>query len=145
MKRRKGFTIVELITVIVIISILATIAVVASNYVQRQARDNERKSDVLLLKNAIDKYHDNNGTYPLPASGCAVNNGCYVDLLIPILVPNYISSIPSSPTGSNYAYVRGTDAEDSYGVYVPMEVAAVCKTGSKMNTVWWGSVPSCSF
>ena len=48
--RQRGFTIVELLIVIVVIGILAAITVVAFNGVQRKARDTDRKSDVASLK-----------------------------------------------------------------------------------------------
>ena len=41
-KRRTGFTIVELLIVIVIIAILAAITIVAYNGLQQRARDSQR-------------------------------------------------------------------------------------------------------
>ena len=70
---RRGFTIVELLIVIVIIGILAAITIVAFNGVQQQARVAVLQSD---LKNAPDQLElDNiqNGTYP--ASTAAANGG----------------------------------------------------------------------
>ena len=145
MKRTRGFTIVEIITVVLIISILATITIIGWNVVQRQSRDNERKSDAILIKNAIEKYYEDNGTYPLP-SGCSVNAGCSTNLLSTLLVPTYIASVPTPPNGTGYAYVRGTDVEDSYALLITMEAMTTCKTGMKVNTGWWGSsVPQCDF
>lgn len=44
--KSKGFTIVELLIVIVVIAILASISVVAYNGIQKRAKDSQRKSDV---------------------------------------------------------------------------------------------------
>lgn len=146
MNRRHGFTIVELILVIVTIALLMTISALSYNIVQAHARDIERKNDVLILKNAINKYYEATGEYPLPISGCAINSGCYVNLLSTVLVPTYLTSIPSPPSGTNYAYVRGSDAEKNYAINASMEVLTTCKTGFKVNTAWWGTgTPSCNF
>ncbi len=145
MKRARGFTIIEIITVVLIISILASIVIAGYNITQGQARDGDRKSDALLLKHAIMKYYDDNGTYPLP-SGCVVNSGCSASLLSTLLVPTYLPSIPATPKGTAYAYIRGTDAEDSFALLITMESTTTCKTGAKINTSWWGAgVPTCSF
>lgn len=146
MNRHHGFTIVELLIVIVTIALLATIATLSYNTVQAHARDIDRKSDVLAVKNAINKYYDSTGTYPLPSSGCAVNSGCYINLLSTLLVPTYIANMPSPSSGINYAYVRGTDAEKNFAIYVSMEVIPTCKTGIKVSSAWWGtSTPNCNF
>lgn len=42
--RQKGFTIVELLIVIVVIALLATISIVAYNGVQGRARDSKRQA-----------------------------------------------------------------------------------------------------
>ncbi|MGB4768441.1 MAG: prepilin-type N-terminal cleavage/methylation domain-containing protein [Candidatus Saccharimonas sp.] len=47
--KQKGFTIVELLIVIVIIAILAAITIVAFNGVQQRARDAKRKQDVAQI------------------------------------------------------------------------------------------------
>ncbi|MEO5949599.1 MAG: prepilin-type N-terminal cleavage/methylation domain-containing protein [Candidatus Saccharimonas sp.] len=148
MKRQRGFTIVELITVVIIISILASIALVGSNYVQKQARDNERKSDVLLLKNAIEKYYDDNGSYPAvcPVAG----NSCSAVLYLTTpLVPKYISSIPNPPSsyGAGYYPYVSYPATNStqYAFLVQNESDDDCKTGTNMVASWWSSAPNCSY
>ena len=68
MKRSSGFTIVELLIVVVVISILASITVVAYNGIQTRAKN----AQILSILNAYDKglqiYYTQNGTYP-EASG----------------------------------------------------------------------------
>lgn len=60
----KGFTIVELLIVIVVIAILAAISIVAYNGIQSRARDNTRLSDIKAIQKALELYKVDNGTYP---------------------------------------------------------------------------------
>jgi prepilin-type N-terminal cleavage/methylation domain-containing protein len=68
-KVQKGFTIVELLVVIVVIAILAAITIVAYNGIQSQARDSARKSDLAAIAKAFHVYQIDNG--PMwSSSGC---------------------------------------------------------------------------
>lgn len=78
--RRRGFTLVELMIVIVIIVILSTIAIVSYTVVLKNAHDSKRQSDMTALRSALEAYYQKNGTYP---SGCTQTNysasvGCTV-------------------------------------------------------------------
>lgn len=70
MKKRihPGFTIVELLIVIVVIGILAAITIVAYNGIQGRARDTQRISDLKSIAKALELYKINNGVYPTPVS-----------------------------------------------------------------------------
>ncbi|HYG84462.1 MAG TPA: prepilin-type N-terminal cleavage/methylation domain-containing protein [Verrucomicrobiae bacterium] len=65
MGKYKGFTIVELLIVIVVISILAVITMTAFNGIQASARDTERRTDIRQLAQQLEVYHSDNGFYPL--------------------------------------------------------------------------------
>ncbi|MEK7095899.1 MAG: type II secretion system protein [Patescibacteria group bacterium] len=60
----KGFTIVELLIVIVVIGILAGLVVVTYNGIQQKARDTERKTDINALHGQLEAYQAQNGNYP---------------------------------------------------------------------------------
>jgi len=62
-KSVSGFTIVELLIVIVVIAILATITIVAYNGVQERTRDSIRKEDLGSLAKAWQLYAIDNGDY----------------------------------------------------------------------------------
>lgn len=62
--KQKGFTIVELLIVIVIIGILAAISIVAYNGVIQKARDDRRVTNARNLVNAAASYNAENGTWP---------------------------------------------------------------------------------
>lgn len=63
-KTKSGFTLVELLIVIVIISVLATLTVFGANKVSRDARDFSRKSTVAVITESLEKYYADNGEYP---------------------------------------------------------------------------------
>jgi prepilin-type N-terminal cleavage/methylation domain-containing protein len=58
-----GFTIVELLIVIIVIGILAALVLVTYNGVQQKARDTERKTDIQALASHLEVYNAQNGRY----------------------------------------------------------------------------------
>ena len=63
-KQEKGFTIVELLIVIVIIGILAAITIVAYNGIQARASNSRVQSDIKNVQKLVEAYNATNGSYP---------------------------------------------------------------------------------
>lgn len=63
-KQSKGFTIVELLIVIVVIAILATLVIVTFTGIQQKARDSQRQTDINALDSHLEAYYAQNGSYP---------------------------------------------------------------------------------
>ena len=61
---KAGFTIVELLIVIVVIGILAAITIVAYNGIQNRANDTAVQSDLRNFHNIVAQYKAIHGTYP---------------------------------------------------------------------------------
>ena len=59
-----GFTIVELMIVIVVIGIIVRITVVAYNGTQSRAKDTAVQDDLVKLGDALNLYYADNGSYP---------------------------------------------------------------------------------
>ncbi|RYF28715.1 MAG: type II secretion system protein [Chloroflexi bacterium] len=83
MKSNRGFTIVELLIVIVVIGILAAITIVAFNGIQNRANDNRRNSEMAMYLKAIlaarinsDKtlFQVNNSAYSMGTCTMPANN-----------------------------------------------------------------------
>ena len=77
--RTKGFTIVELLIVIVIIAILAAITIVAYNGIQKRARNQQMVTAAKEVYKAISAYVIDNGTYPVSGSVSCVGDGYPAD------------------------------------------------------------------
>lgn len=73
--KRYGFTIVELLIVIVIIGILAAISIATYNGMQKKVRNTARTQELVQWKKVFDVYKIQNGELP-----SEVNNGSYMCL-----------------------------------------------------------------
>lgn len=71
MKDERGFTIVELLIVIVIIAILAAIVFVAYTSITGRANDSGYKADAASIVKAMEVYNADNGSY---ATSLTINN-----------------------------------------------------------------------
>ena len=69
----RGFTIVELLIVIVVIAILAAITIVAFNGIQSRAADSSAQQDLATFHKKVALFHADNGFYPRDATDL-VNN-----------------------------------------------------------------------
>lgn len=129
----RGFTLIELLVVISIIGMLSSVVLSSLNTARGRARDAERLSDMRQIRNALELYRNDFGTYPNPGGGwrgvCSgfgsfgtTGSGGY----IPNLAPTYIPELPVDPrpvgTTGCYLYLsNGTDF--SFLVYLTVEAS----------------------
>lgn len=63
-RKQEGFTIVELLIVIVVIGILAALVITTFTGIQQKARDTERTTDIKALHGQIEAYFAQQQKYP---------------------------------------------------------------------------------
>lgn len=73
-RKQSGFTIVELLIVIVVIGILAALVVTTFSGIQRKARNTERETDVKAIHGQLEAYYSQNNSYPALAE---LNDGTW--------------------------------------------------------------------
>lgn len=66
--KQEGFTIVELLIVIVVIGILAGLVITTFTGIQQKARNTERETDIKALHGQLEAYNAQNGKYPTLAN-----------------------------------------------------------------------------
>lgn len=66
--KEQGFTIVELLIVIVVIGILAALVVTTFTGIQQKARNTERQTDIKAIHGQVEAYYAQNGRYPTLAN-----------------------------------------------------------------------------
>src|SRR4030042_4253462 len=65
LKKQQGFSLIELLVVIVIIILLAGISIIALNGQRAKARDAKRISDIKQIQTALEFYYSNEQEYPV--------------------------------------------------------------------------------
>ncbi len=63
-KNNKGFTIVELLIVIVVIGILALLVITTYSGIQAKARNSKRQTDLASIQTHLEAFYNENGYYP---------------------------------------------------------------------------------
>lgn len=96
----RGFTIVELLIVIVIIGILAAIVIVAYNGIQNKAYDAAVKADIEGLGKQISMYYVQTGAWPYLVGQIAFNPAISIKV-----TKNAYSLVGLSANGTNYNLV----------------------------------------
>lgn len=118
-QNQKGFTIVELLIVIVVIAILAAISIVAFTGIQQRGRDSGRASDVSNIVKALTAYvtdepgapnNGGGGVWPADAAAAvtALNNYSAANLSSEITSKLTLGAAPTGSTPDQYSYIPCT-------------------------------------
>jgi prepilin-type N-terminal cleavage/methylation domain-containing protein len=96
-KRNQGFTIVELLIVIVVIGILALLVITTYSGIQQKARNSKRQADLSSLQTQLEAFFSQNGYYP---SLTDLKSDTWLNTNMKSLDKNALID-PSNPTQSN--------------------------------------------
>lgn len=107
-KRKNGFTLLELMVVIVIIGLLSTVVVLNVLPSRDQALVEKAKADIALIEQALDLYRLDNLSYPSAADGLAALVAPPASLPDPARyrAGGYIRRLPDDPWGKPYQYAN---------------------------------------
>lgn len=127
MKSRSGFTLVELLVVVIIIATLATVTLVTYAAQQREANDNARKGNATTISEALERYHAENHEYPSVRD--LVNNyaGNTGDVVAAKLDIDKTALVMPNMTGTNALSSTAASASNNYITYSGPNVTA-CQT-----------------
>lgn len=106
MKKQGGFSLIEIMVVVVILGILASIVVPKIISRPDEARLVKAKQDVLAIQNALDLYKLDNGIYPSTDQGLLSLVEKPTNNPIPNNWKPYLKSVPKDPWGRDYLYLN---------------------------------------
>lgn len=106
-QRQRGFTLLEIMVVIVILGILASLTIPSLMSNKDRADRQKAVSDIVALENALDMYRLDNGRYPTTEQGLTalVKKPELAPLPRDYRSDGYIRRLPDDPWGNPYQLV----------------------------------------
>lgn len=127
-KRREGFTIIELLVVVIVLGILLTLVFTTYSGVQAKNRNSDRQASVDTLQSQLEAYYAQNSKYPTLAN---LNDASWRQANLKNLKgedlqdPSWASK-NSNCTVSSKSVVSAKPAKDCYSYQVTGSEGAAC-------------------
>jgi prepilin-type N-terminal cleavage/methylation domain-containing protein len=121
-KRQSGFTIIELLIVIVVIVFLVAIVVNTHSSIEIKTRNTDRVSEIDALQRQLESFYSQNGYYP---SNSDINSAAWRTKNMPSLnVKDMVDPSASSSTAPTLA----TKPAPKVFSYAPSASGVICET-----------------
>lgn len=114
-RNQQGFTLLEIMVVIVILGVLASLVIPSLMDNKDRADRQKAVSDIVTLENALEMYKLDNGRYPVTDQGlkALVTKPELAPLPRAYRTEGYIRRLPQDPWGSDYRLL----SPGEHGVY----------------------------
>jgi len=108
--KKPGFTILDVVVVMIVVGFFAVLIIPGLVSGPSRARDASRKSDLRVIKAALENYYNESGTYPAKLS--TLESGA----------TPFIKKIPKDPkTGAEYIYIVTGNPPSSFLLQATLE------------------------
>lgn len=137
--RRRGFTLIEIMVVLVILGVMAALVVPRVLGRAEDARKVAAKSDIASIMNALKLYNLDNMRYPTNEQGLAalVNKPTIAPIPNNYKDGGYLDKLPNDPWGSPYQYQNpGKHGEIDLYSYGPNGQTAAGDNGDGVIGNW---------
>ena len=151
-KNSSGFTIVELLIVIVVIAILAAITIVAYNGIQSRAIDTTVQTDMKNLAKQLELYKVDKGVYPVGdaqlmtiggikmsksayGNGFSSNTHNFIYCRVAADGPDKFALVASSKSGNIFTYQSSTGGFTTSTAWVGTSSVNICQAAGIMQTI----------
>lgn len=151
-KNINGFTVVELLVVIVVIGILAGITIISYSQIRINALSSQRASDMEKITKALEMYRVKNGAYPpvTPSTECPGATGgwetshtcpdSFMTALRPYLGTKTMVD-PKNSAANHYAYFRyaagANGCDTARGAYYVLKIVGPAKDPLISTSLGW--------
>jgi general secretion pathway protein G len=156
---QSGFTLIEILIVMIIIAFLASLSAGSFQSSQRKSRDARRKADLNSISTALEAYYNDKGEYPnssvdLKISGCGATACDWGARFYDDDITNgatYMEKLPSDPStgrGFTYAYVSNGESYQLYARFENLEDPSVPHDASDVAQAYTDlscGVASCNY
>ncbi|MFH1620799.1 MAG: prepilin-type N-terminal cleavage/methylation domain-containing protein [Patescibacteria group bacterium] len=115
-KKMSGFTILEVLVVLLVVGILASVAIYSLNLSRASNRDSKRISDISVIRASLTQYWLQNAVYPTSEAVDLGRPGAGADKLAKAgfvakdspSVPVFLDQVPTGPKAGEYYRYKGS-------------------------------------